>query len=93
VVDASEQWYTVQEVADLLQLHPQTLRAWLRRGDLPGTFLSRRAGWRIAASDLAAFMAARRPAPTPNQSGEREMVPLASDAGCEAPEASEESLP
>ena len=37
-------------------MHPETLRAWLRSGRIPATLLSRRAGYRIRASDLEAFL-------------------------------------
>src|SRR5262249_3493954 len=31
----TETYYTVEEAAKLLQLHPQTLRRWIREGKLP----------------------------------------------------------
>ncbi len=54
-------WLTVQQVAERLSLHPETIRRMLKRGDLPGRFLGRRPGWRIAEDDLEAFM--RGPSP------------------------------
>jgi excisionase family DNA binding protein len=51
-----ERWLTVAQAADVLQVHPETLRDWLRAGRLPATLLSRRAGYRIRASDLEAFL-------------------------------------
>ena len=30
-----ERYYTLEEVADILKLHPQTLRRWIRQGKLP----------------------------------------------------------
>jgi excisionase family DNA binding protein len=48
------------EVADRLGVHLQTVRAWLRSGELPGYLLSRKAGYRIRESDLAAFLDQRR---------------------------------
>ncbi len=48
----SENWLTVEQVAQRLQLHPDTVRLWLRTGKLQGTKLSRRAGYRIAESEL-----------------------------------------
>ena len=47
---------TVNEVAERLRVHVDTVRIWLRSGRLKGKLLSRRAGWRIAATDLDAFM-------------------------------------
>jgi excisionase family DNA binding protein len=52
----SDQWLTVAQAADILQIHPETLREWLRSGRIPATLLSRRAGYRIRASDLEAFL-------------------------------------
>lgn len=52
----SDQWLTVAQAADILQIHPETLREWLRAGRIPATLLSRRAGYRIRASDLEAFL-------------------------------------
>jgi excisionase family DNA binding protein len=54
VVD--ERWLTVAQAADVLQVHPETLREWLRMERIPATLLSRRAGYRIRASDLQAFL-------------------------------------
>ncbi len=51
-----EQWLTVKQVSENLGVHEDTVRIWLRTGQLKGRLLSRRAGWRIAAADLDAFM-------------------------------------
>ena len=53
---SSERWFTVAEAADALRTHPETVREWLRRGLLRGTLISRRAGWRIAQSELDRFL-------------------------------------
>jgi hypothetical protein len=46
----------VPEVADLLRLHPETVRAWLRQGRFPNAYrLSLRAGWRIPIDDIQAL--------------------------------------
>ncbi len=47
-------YYTVDEVADLLKVHPQTIRRWLRRGELTGADTP--AGWRITTADLDAWL-------------------------------------
>jgi excisionase family DNA binding protein len=52
----SERWLTVAQAAEILQIHPETLRGWLRSGRIPATLLSRRAGYRIRVSDLEAFL-------------------------------------
>ncbi len=53
---SSERWYTVAEAADALHAHPETVREWLRRGLLRGTLINRRAGWRVAQSELDRFL-------------------------------------
>jgi excisionase family DNA binding protein len=52
----SETWLTVAQAAEILQVHPETLREWLRADRIPATLLSRRAGYRIRASDLETFL-------------------------------------
>jgi excisionase family DNA binding protein len=56
-----DEWLTVAEVAAALRLHPDTVRRLLRRGQLKGSFIGGRGGYRIAASDVEAFMAAAKP--------------------------------
>lgn len=55
-----DEWLTVAEVAAALRLHPDTIRRLLRRGELKGSFIGGRGGYRIAASDVEAFMAAAK---------------------------------
>ncbi len=52
-----ERWLTVAQAAEVIQVHPETVREWLREGRLPGTLLSRRAGWRIRARDVERLLA------------------------------------
>ncbi len=58
-----QQWLTVAQVAEKVQVHPETVREWLRNKRLRGTRLSRRAGWRIRASDLEQFLAGEQEEP------------------------------
>lgn len=51
-----ERWLTVAQVAELVQVHPETVREWLRAGKLPGTLISRRAGYRVRAGDVERFL-------------------------------------
>ncbi len=51
-----ERWYTIAEIVDMLQVHEQTVRRWIRNGELPAVMLGRKAGYRIKASDLTAFL-------------------------------------
>jgi excisionase family DNA binding protein len=47
---------TVEEVAALLRVHPETVRNWLRAGRFPhARRLSRRAGWRVPRKDVDAL--------------------------------------
>lgn len=48
-----EAYVTVDRAAELLGVHPQTVRRWLRSGQIHGTMLSRQAGYRIRASEIA----------------------------------------
>ncbi len=52
---SSERWYTVAQAAEELNVHPETLRDWLRRGRIRGTRINKRVGWRIARSELDRF--------------------------------------
>ncbi len=48
-----ERMYTVAQVATRLQIHPQTVREWLRIGKLKGARLGgTKAGWRVPASEV-----------------------------------------
>ncbi len=53
-------WYTVQDVVQELQVHEQTVRRWIKSGELPAYALGDRAGYRVAREDLEAFMRRRR---------------------------------
>lgn len=54
-----ERWYTVEEIATKLQIHEQTVRRWLRDGDLDGRNFGGKTGWRVAQSAMDAFLAKR----------------------------------
>jgi excisionase family DNA binding protein len=54
---------TVEEAADRLKMHPDTIRRKLREGQLPGRKLGPRQ-WRISAAALQRFIDGE-PAPTP----------------------------
>jgi len=43
-------FFTVDQVAAALQVHPSTVRVWLRRGIVKGTKLGK--VWRIAETEL-----------------------------------------
>ncbi len=51
-VSGGEVYVTVERAAELLEVHPQTVRRWLRTGQIQGTMLSRQAGYRIRMSEV-----------------------------------------
>lgn len=48
----SDEILTVAQVAERMKVNPETVRRWLRAGQLRGTLLGDRAGWRIPASEV-----------------------------------------
>ncbi len=55
----AEPMLTVREVAERLRVNAETVRRWLRAGQLRGVWLSDRAGWRIPAGELERFLRER----------------------------------
>ncbi len=58
-----ERWYTVADIVEQLQVHEETVRKWIRDGDLLATSLSRKSGFRVQEQDLRAFLDRRAFAP------------------------------
>ena len=56
---ARDEWLTVKDVAAYLKVTEETVRRWVREGELPALALGRKAGLRIREVDLHAFIAAR----------------------------------
>jgi excisionase family DNA binding protein len=56
-----EKLLTVEDVAEQLQVHPETVRRWLREGRLEGYRISRRGGWRIRPEAVEAMLAEMQP--------------------------------
>ncbi len=54
-----EKMYTVQEVAQQLRVSERTVRNWIEQDELPAFTIGKR-GYRIAESDLLAFIDARK---------------------------------
>jgi excisionase family DNA binding protein len=54
---SEETWYTVEDIAQLLKVHPDTVRSWLRDGRLRGRNFGGRTGYRVRRSALDAFLA------------------------------------
>ena len=55
-----EQLLTVDQVAERLQVNEQTIRRWLRDGELTGVPFGGRTGWRVREEDLQAFLDRKR---------------------------------
>jgi excisionase family DNA binding protein len=53
---ADERWYDVKYIVALLGVHEQTVRRWIKQGDLPAILFGRKGGYRVKASDLDAFL-------------------------------------
>ncbi len=56
---------TVGEVVAMLRVHEQTVRRWLRDGEMRGILLSHKSGYRIRASEVERFLAERENKPAP----------------------------
>lgn len=50
---------TPEEVAKVLKVTPETIRRWLRKGELTGADTP--AGWRLTPADLEAWLEKHRP--------------------------------
>jgi excisionase family DNA binding protein len=51
-----EEWLTVGQIAERLQVAERTVRRWLTDGELVGANFGGKAGWRIRGRDLDAFI-------------------------------------
>jgi excisionase family DNA binding protein len=51
---SAERFLTLREAAEILRLHPRTVRDYVRRGELAGRIVLRR--WRFRRTDLDAFL-------------------------------------
>ena len=56
-----DQYQTVQELAERLEVSEATVRQWIKSGELRAIDIGK--GWRIANTDLAIFLKARETAP------------------------------
>jgi excisionase family DNA binding protein len=54
----TDEMLTVEDVATELRVHPETVRQWIRDGELIAIDISKE--YRILRSDLNAFLSARR---------------------------------
>lgn len=51
-----DRWYTVSDIAESLRVHEQTVRRWLRSGELAGYNFGGKTGYRIREEDLERFL-------------------------------------
>ncbi len=63
----NEPWLTIAQISRRLQVHPQTVRRWLRDGDLHGVLIGDRGGYRVHPDDLMAFLQLRGYTPQPGR--------------------------
>ena len=56
-----DEWLTTNEVAQALKVTPETVKRWLRSGELRGSILSDRGGWRVKRSEVDRFMESKEP--------------------------------
>jgi excisionase family DNA binding protein len=54
------QWLTVKQIAERLQVGEQTVNRWLRNGELAGVAFGGRTGYRVLESDLQQFLQERK---------------------------------
>jgi excisionase family DNA binding protein len=62
--------YTIEELAALLSVHPETIRNWIRSGQLQAINLGGAAGYRVSQADLDEFLAKRRGRPAKDDTPE-----------------------
>ena len=57
-----ERWLTVQDITRRLQVHEETVRRWIRSGELPAILLgSAKGGYRVREANYQRFVADRFP--------------------------------
>lgn len=61
--EGADEWLTTKEVAEELQIHPETVRRWIRDGSLPAHRPPTGRALRIRRSDLAAIVEQGRERP------------------------------
>ena len=66
------QWWTVARVATELQVHPESVRRWLRSGEMRGFLLSDKQGWRVEVAEVRRFTTERQKAQEMNRGEDRE---------------------
>ncbi len=67
----SEDFYSVEQAADTLDLTPGRVRQMLRAGDLEGIPPGERRGWRVSRESVEALLRRRPPRPEPTETDAR----------------------
>jgi excisionase family DNA binding protein len=62
-----DQYQTVQEIAERLEVAEATVRQWIKSGALRAIDIGK--GWRISDTDLAQFLTSRETAPRRQRDG------------------------
>lgn len=60
----TDQFFTVEQIAKMLNIHPKTIQRYIREGKLHATKLGR--SWRVTGHDLSRFTEASPPPPHPD---------------------------
>lgn len=55
----AERWITVADIVERLKVHEQTVRRWIRDGDLQAIELGGKSGYRVNEAEFEAFLAER----------------------------------
>jgi excisionase family DNA binding protein len=58
-MNTEQRWYRVRDIVELLRVHEQTVRRWIRTGELQAYNFGGKTGYRIKESDLEAFLESR----------------------------------
>lgn len=53
------EWLTVSEIVETLKVHEQTVRRWIREGELPALELGGKSGYRVRRDEFEAFLKER----------------------------------
>ena len=58
-----EQYFTVEQIAQMLQMHPKTVQRYIREGKLRAVKVGK--GWRVSGHDLSIFTESAQPSGEP----------------------------
>jgi len=57
---ANDRLYTVEEIASFLNVHPETVRKWIKSGEIKAIRLGGPAGYRVTQTALDQFLKERQ---------------------------------